>query len=150
MFSIILYTYFGYFYNLSFDLILLAKILFSRFPLLKIELQKTGIQSNIVVQPPSQGDFFVRISPLSNSSETHLDESTSYEDKGNILYFFTKISASYLNTKHDIMENFIEPYEIYCNCNYIPIQTPLNSFENDLYGKKEGRRFAIPFLFNLG
>ena len=144
-----LFICFAYLHNIRFVHILLAKILSPRFPLLKICLQKTGIQSDIVVQPSSQGDFFVPISPSSPSSETYLEESNSYEDKGNIFYFFTKMSASYLNSKHDIMENFIEPYEIYCNCNYIPRQTPAKSFENDLNGEKEVRRCAMPFLFNF-
>ena len=64
---------------------------------------------------------------------TCAEEDVKLEDhKGNHVQFETNISALYLNTKHNHMECFIEPYPSYGSLAYkgFPVDSPNNDFDD--------------------
>lgn len=76
-------------------------------PLVEARISQVGINSSALIS--SRTWWFVPTPDCISSDEGNQKQS----DEGNHLHFRSSITASYLNTKHNHMECFVEPYPCY-------------------------------------
>lgn len=101
-------------------------------PLVEARITQVGINSSALIS--SRTGWFV---PMSDGVSSD-DDDQRHSDEGNHLHFRSSITASYLNTKHNHMECFIEPYPCFGS-------VALNVFQEDspVEGATEASSFSI-------
>lgn len=101
-------------------------------PLVEARITQVGINSSALIS--SRTWWFVPTPDCISPDEGNQKQS----DEGNHLHFRSSITASYLNTKHNHMECFVEPYPCYGS---LALNVLLQ--DSTVYGAKEASSFSI-------